>query len=340
MFQNHLRYFEYHSKLLQGYPLSGGDKRVIATLLPEDFDEKQAYPCIWFLGGFGSNGREMLNDQGPFKSSFAQMLHSYQRQRIIPQFIAVFPDGCSKLGGSQYINSAANGPFMDHLCDELVPFIESKLPTLSSSRGRVITGHSSGGYGALMVSLLRPGVFGSAIVSAADSAFECTFLPMWLQASIQLQKHNGVDGFLEHFQQMKDKGKISSDLFHTNMLLAMSACYSPKLNNHSAHCELPIDLHSLQVNEEIWTLWMNLDPVIAVKAHSKNLKSMDYLHLDCGKADEYGAQFGHRRISDVLKQNDVKHMTSEFNGTHRSTSYRYQQRFEQFGQFVDSVKLF
>ena len=229
---------------------------------------------------------------------------------------------------------------MDHLCDELVPFIQKRFKTIESPEGRIIAGHSSGGYGALMTTLLKPKIFGSAIVSAADSTFECTFLPMWLEAAINIQKFEGVDGFLNHFKSMKEKGKVSSTLFHTHMMIAMASCFSPKLNNNNAHCELPIDLNTLELNKQVWNRWMNWDPCVAIEKYHKNLTSLSYLHLDCGVADEYGAQFGHRRIRNLLDKYNISHLYTEFDGTHRSTSFRYDLRFQRFAEFVNNKKLF
>ena len=43
--------------------------------------------------------------------------------------IVVMADCLTRLGGSQYVNSAATGRYEDHLVDELVPFVDATFRT-------------------------------------------------------------------------------------------------------------------------------------------------------------------------------------------------------------------
>ena len=339
MYQENLKFLSLESKLLKSFPNTKNTKRILAALLPDNYSEKKHYPSIWFLGGFGSNGRDMLNDPGPFGVAFPQKLLSYQREGIIPPFIEIFPDGTTDLGGSQYINSKANGPFMDHLCDELVPFVDSQLKTIPKSSARVVTGHSSGGYGALMTCMFRPGVFGSMIASAADSAFEISQKPTWLTAAIEIRRCGGVDQFVDHFQAQRKKEKISQSQFIANMQLAMASCFSPSPQENKAHCQLPLDLETMEILPAVWQHWLELDPSEAIIEHWDKLKRLSYIHLDCGSEDEYGAQFGHRKIKKVLSQNNIDFNYSEFAGTHRKTSYRYEERLKNLGDHIARHKM-
>ena len=339
MYQSNLKYLRYDSKLLKSFPNNKNTKRLVAVLLPDQYEEQSHLPTIWFLGGFGSNGRDMLNDAGPFGVAFAQKLLNYQREGIIQPFIAVFPDGTTDLGGSQYINSSANGPFMDHLCDELLPFIDSQFKTIPNSSGRVITGHSSGGYGTLMTCMLRPGAFDHMIASAADSAFEISQKPSWLTAAIEIRRCGGINQFVDHFSAQKRKEKISQNQFIANMQLAMASCFSPAPHANKAHCELPVDLETMEFIPQVWNQWLQLDPSEAVKLHSDKLAQLSYFHLDCGSEDEYGAQFGHRQIKRILGQKNIEFTYSEFTGTHRKTSYRYEERLKLLGEFATKNRM-
>lgn len=339
MYHKNIRYLPFESSMLRSYPNLSRSKRTVGVLLPDNYHEQKRFPTVWFLGGFGSNGLDMLNDPGPFRLAFAEKLLAYQRQGLIAPFISVFPDGTTDLGGSQYINSSANGPFMDHLCDELVPLVDKELRTVAEPIGRVITGHSSGGYGALMTCMLRPGIFGSMIASAADSAFDISQKPSWLTAAIEIKRCGGVNPFLEHFEAQVRKEKVGQALFIANMQLAMSSCFSPLPNANKAHCALPVDLDSMEFKDDIWQSWLNLDPCEAVKQHWDKLAQLSYLHLDCGSEDEYGAQFGHRKIKKTLEQHNVSFNYTEFSGTHRKTSYRYEERLRMLGEAMQNQNM-
>ena len=56
----------------------------------------------------------------------------------------MFVDCWTTRGGSQFINSASTGRYLDYLCDEVVPFIDGRYPTLSGARspraGRQVVG--------------------------------------------------------------------------------------------------------------------------------------------------------------------------------------------------------
>ncbi len=70
----------------------------------------------------------------------------------------------------------ATGNYTDYICDEIVPFIDANYPTDGRSQRRAVTGHSSGGYGALVLPMLRPDAFGGAGRTAPDTLFEACYL--------------------------------------------------------------------------------------------------------------------------------------------------------------------
>ena len=45
-----------------------------------------------------------------------------------PPALVVFVDAWTSYGGSQFLNSSSTGPYMDYLCDEIVPFVDAALP--------------------------------------------------------------------------------------------------------------------------------------------------------------------------------------------------------------------
>lgn len=75
--------------------------------------------------------------------------------------VIVFVDASTSWGGSQFLNSTGTGRYLDYLCDEAIPFVDARYPTLAAREHRGVSGKSSGGYGALAISMLRPHVFGA-----------------------------------------------------------------------------------------------------------------------------------------------------------------------------------
>ena len=88
------------------------------------------------------------------------------------------------------------------MCDEVVPFVDARYPTLAAREHRGVSGKSSGGYGALVLSLLRPDLFG-ALASHAGRQDEF-FLDLGALALSGELTRLGVDHSLELFDGNHD----------------------------------------------------------------------------------------------------------------------------------------
>ena len=336
MFQENLRFLRFESKLLAGYPLTESASRILPVLLPPNFTTTKRYPTIWMLDGYLGTGRSLMSENGFLGESLGNQLIRLMRDDLLPESIFVFPDPTTRFGGSQFIDSSVCGPFMQHITDELVPFIDAQFPTVAHKDGRVVCGHSSGGYGALMISMLRPKVFGYCIASAADSAFELSMAGAFPTAAMKINKYGSEEGFLKYFFAQTRPEKCSKDDFLTFMTIAMATCYSPDPTRAGVWCQLPFDLQTCALKADIWSLWLKNDPCHLAPLHSEALKQLRWLHLDCGSEDEFSAQFGHRRLSAILNDHGVEHHLTEFTGGHSGTSFRWHFRFAELAPFLRS----
>jgi len=330
MYETRVRYLEVRSALLAGNPMGNPEHRLLAALLPEDFDPARRYPAVWMLDGLMGNGRTQLNHTGAVGVPFGEELLAYQRSGLLPRTIFLFPDCGTRLGGSQYIDSPACGPFMRHLVEELVPLADAELPTLASPAARAVAGHSSGGFGALAVAMLRPGVFGSVIASAADSAFELSCTMHFGPAAITLARYGGAGAFLDKVFALGDARRLAEEEHALLEMLALGSCYSPA-PEAPGWCALPFAPDTAELEPDIWARWLAWDPETLVREHGQALAGLHHLHLDCGTDDCYFAQFGHRRISRQLTRMGIPHQLTEFPGGHEGTRYRYRDRFAQLG---------
>lgn len=86
------------------------------------------------------------------------MLDRLMSSGVLPEFIAVFPDGFN----SYYID----GPSLrmeTAIIRDLIPFLEKKYRVITAPKSRVIGGISMGGYGAVRLALKYPELFSSAV---------------------------------------------------------------------------------------------------------------------------------------------------------------------------------
>src|SRR5262245_27787254 len=123
----------------------------------------------------------------PFEPTMIERLDALFASGECPDAIVVFVDAWTSYGGAQFLNSTSTGRYLDYLCDEVVAFVDSRYPTEPSRDRRGLTGKSSGGYGAMVVPMLRPDVFGALASHAGDALFEACYMPEFPKTARQLR---------------------------------------------------------------------------------------------------------------------------------------------------------
>jgi S-formylglutathione hydrolase FrmB len=309
---------EFHSQALEGNPLGDPAIRRGPVYLPPRYDERQRYPTLYLLAGFGSRGLRFLNDDLWQENIPAQLDRLIAEGRVRP-LIAVLPDASTRYGGSQYVNSAATGNYEDHIL-ELVTYIDSKFPTLADRDHRAIAGHSSGGFGALRFGILHPGIFGLVADHSGDKYFEMGFKPNFGELC-RYYEHVGEEGLAE---LLKDPGAgLQAGAPHEVLsLLATAAAYSPN-PKAALGFDLPVDLKTGALRPDVWARWLQFDPVEIVDQYTDALRSLRSLYFDCGRFDEYNLLYGARIFTEKLRSLGIPFQYEEYDGSHRYMKHRY-----------------
>ena len=171
----------------------------------------------------------------------------------------VFVDAWTSLGGSQFLNSTGTGRYMDYLCDEIVPFVDARYPTAARPDHRGIAGKSSGGYGAMVVPMLRPDVFGALASHAGDALFECCYLPEFPARRAALRDHfeGSYEVFFERLRRAEpfDFGRYGEPL----ELYAYAAAYSPD-PDRPGKVLLPFEIGTGRLVDDVWERWLAARP--------------------------------------------------------------------------------
>ena len=239
-----------------------------------------------------------------------------------PPAIVVFVDAWTSRGGSQFLNSTSTGRYLDYLCDEVVPFVDGRYPTAASRDHRGIAGKSSGGYGAMVVPMLRPDVFGALASHAGDALFECTYLPEFRDVARRLRDHfeGSYDVFFERFAAADH---FDWDHYGVTIEMYGYACaYSPD-PKRPGHALLPFEIATGRLVDAVWAQWLELDPVRMVPGHAAELASMRRIYLDAGRSDEAYLDLGAQAVSDELTKLGIEHTFELFDGRHGGIAYRY-----------------
>lgn len=325
----------FKSTALEGNPLSDPAVRQVPVYLPPGYYESsQRYPTVTLLSAFAARGLKLLNDN-LWEENIQQRLDRLIESSAIRPMIVVMPDASTRYGGSQYLNSIGTGQYEDSI-RELVCHIDKNYRTLDDAAHRAVMGHSSGGYGSLRLAMRHPDTFGLAAAHAPDLYFEMVYqkdFPHFLRYYEKV----GEEGIKD---MLTDPGAALAQgaSFYALAVCAMASCYSP---NPAAPWgfDLPFDLYTGELDEEIWARWQAHDPLQMVSDMVGDnpieaLQSLKLLYLDCGLYDEENLLYGARILSKKLNDLFVPHTYEEFKGGHRNTKHRYDVSLQKISEVI------
>ncbi|MGI8884957.1 MAG: alpha/beta hydrolase [Pyrinomonadaceae bacterium] len=318
---------QHKSEVLKNNPPGDEYVRDVIVYLPPDYDENKKYPTVYALTGFTGRGRMMLNDSA-FTPNYAERMDKLIASGAIKPMIAVLPDCFTHYGGSQYINSSATGDYEDYLTREIVPFVDENFRTIRDKNSRAVMGKSSGGYGALIMAMRHSDIFGLACSTSGDAYFEHCYLPDIPKAFRAIK--GKPKEFVEKFWD-EDAKKAKDDFSGLN-IIGMSACYSPT----GADFDLPFDLKTGEIREDVWARWLAHDPVRLVEKYAENLKSLKLLYIDAGTRDEFALDLGAKILCERLEKLDVPFIHEEFDDGHFNISYRQNRSLELISKHLSS----
>jgi Putative esterase len=331
---------KFDSKILKGNPPGDPSEREFPVYLPASYGNSpnRKYPVTYMLSGF--TGKGIMNLNVSFLSeNIKQRLDRLIVSRKMKEMIVVMPDCITKYGGSQFINSEATGNYEDYLIKELIPYIDKKYNTINKSAARAVCGKSSGGYGAVILAMKNPEVFGLMCSTAGDMCFEYCYLPNFPEFITDIEQYGkgnkAVAYYVKNefnFKQPKPKS------FHNIInIIGMASCYSPNpkgMKTKGYNFDLPFNVETGELDVKVFNKWLKHDPVRMIDRYISNLKKLKLIYLDAGIKDEFNLHVGARVFCDKLKKNRIKYIHEEFNDGHMNVQYRYDRTFEIISEYI------
>jgi enterochelin esterase family protein len=299
--------------------------RDLVVHLPPGYDEsRKRYPTMYLLHGF--NGRA-LGWLAQFRMNVAwrditEVLDNAMKRGQSRDMIVVMPDGCSRLGCSQWVDSPVNGNYEQYVIQDVVSYVDANFRTIPRAAARGVTGISSGGFGAWHLASRNPDVFGAMSLLSADSYFEFTHKP-WIY-----RYFNNLNG-------QPPNGPLNGEIYSW-FTYGLASCYSPNPAKPPYFVDLPISYPDGEIIPELWQKWLAFDPVMSYEARLANLQKLRGILLDVGTRDEYDLHYGHRILSRRLTKAGIAHQAQEHGGTHNSLLYdRIQLTMEWFSRVLE-----
>jgi S-formylglutathione hydrolase FrmB len=309
------------SDALAGNPLGDPARRPLYVYRSPGVRDGSAtdVPAVYVLQGFSGQVDMWLTRPG-LDLSDIERIDALWSSAGPPEGIVVFLDAWTSLGGSQFLNSSATGNYTDYICDELIAFVDAHYPTDPAKRA--VAGKSSGGYGAMVLPMLRPGVFSALATHCGDALFEVCYLPDFPKAVRALR--DTFNGSYETFlQDYATRERFEFERFADPLnMYAMAACYSPD-SSAAIKVALPFDTRTGRLIPGVWERWLEHDPVRMAPRHADTLRALKLIYVDAGLYDEYHLDLGAQAFADVVSELGASCDLELYPGGHRGTSYRY-----------------
>lgn len=283
-FHGRVVHHEVDSLALRGNPLNDPTTRPLFVQLPPSYDRAahRRFPTIYLLQGFTGRAPAWFY-RPPFSPTFPEMIDQKMAAGEIPPCILVYLDGFTRYGGSQFVDSPGTGRYHTHVTEELVPFVDSRYRTLPEAAHRGLSGHSSGGFGSIVTTMLRPDLFGAFACHAGDGLYEANYRRDFPQAARDLQPYAGdIMAWHADFAGRNRADQATDGVLL--LMLGLSSCFSA---DDDGTIQLPFETQLGQVRERVWEKWLAWDPVRMIADHSSALLKCRAIWLDAGRRDEY-----------------------------------------------------
>jgi hypothetical protein len=311
------------SDLLRDNPLGDPFERPVLVYVPPGYDDEpqRRYPAIYIIMGYTGHVA-MWRNRTPFRQPLIETADQVFATGGAPPAVLVYVDAWTSYGGSQYVDSPGTGKYHSYLCDEVVPWVDSRYRTLADRAHRAIAGKSSGGFGAMITPMLRPDLFGGLATHAGDALYELCYIPEFGGCVRALREYDGDiwrwwDDFTSRTAFTK---KVDQELLG---VLGVAACFSA---SESGRPELPFDPVTGVLRPAVWERWLAWDPVRMVPERADAVRSLHSIWIDAGDADDYYLDIGAEAVREALITSGVSPDVIRyelFDGTHAAIDYRY-----------------
>lgn len=275
-----------HSQALQDNPLHDPDTRLVPVFLPAQVTNGSPLPVVYYLPGYGGSAAQFIARSNSWLK-FTQKVAD-----TITPMVFVGVDAKTRWGGSQFLNSPAQGNYADYVCNEIVVTVEREHPAPAKGVRRIIAGHSSGGFGALRLGSARQELFDAVIAMSPDSDFNTSHLPLVKLRGVT----NTTLAEIEKIAAGKVPAPKDGDLIYA---LGLSAAYAPCGGSRRGQFEWLYDAHGV-FRTEVWQRWLANDPLSIVQQNPGAFSPQQWIYLEGATQDEFGANVGARKIYEAL----------------------------------------
>jgi Putative esterase len=272
--------------------------RGVVVLPPNYARTKQHYTTAYVIPGFASdisyiaNLAPSVSVEGMANGVFPEMFH------------VVLDESCPG-GTHEFADSVNNGPWGQALTQELIPHLESKYRMIPEPKGRLLTGHSSGGWAVLWLQVNYPDLFGGAWPTAPDPSDFRNFYGADLRANPPENLYQGADGAMraEWVRDWALQDRVLGS--YGGLWESFEWVFSPK--GDDGRPQPLFDRDTGAVDAAVAKAWERYDIAEIIRKNADSLRSSldGKIHLTVGTADAFGPA-ADRLLEETLKENRIR----------------------------------
>jgi len=297
--------FKVHSPGLEHNLLGDPADQDVAVYLPAAYrsEPQRRFATVYFLHGFADTPVKEVAEI--FQKSMDKLIAAH----VIEPMIVVAPNGLNRYFGSFYANSEVTGNWEDYVVRDVVGYIDAHYRTLPSAESRGITGHSMGGYGALMLAFQHPDVFSNVYGMSPC----CTVLDADIGPSSPIWAHT---------QELKSADEMPDVLKREFLLaaaVAMDAAFAPAPHKPPLFGNPPFVAREHQQVPDPVVLARFQQHILlnAIPALLPRISQLKGIYIEYGAEDEFShIPPGARAASMQLALLGVPHVLEVFEGAH------------------------
>jgi len=285
-----------------------------AVLLPKEYynQPSRRFPVLYWISGYGGDyhvysGRN--DNSAPIDTT---------------PCIRVFLDGNCPGGHSVYANSDNNGPWGDALTQELIPLVDK---TYRTNAGRLLTGHSSGGWTVLWLQTHYPKVFTACWSSSPD--------PVDFRSFQQIDLYHDKNMFYAKDSSLRLAGTIAGRfpwIFMKNMydmehviwrgeqMHSFNFVFSTR--NSDGTPRSLINEATGDIDSVTFAHWKNYDISLYVRTNWQQLKPdlQGKIRVSVGNQDNFLLNYPVHLLDDEMKKIDAGFVFGYYPGDHFTVS--------------------
>jgi S-formylglutathione hydrolase FrmB len=282
--------------------------RGVVVLPPHYRESAKRYPTVYWTHGFGA-------DLHAIAEHYASSYYKKMEQGELPPMIYVLLDQSCAGGTHEFADSVNNGPWGKALTTELIPYLEKKYRMQSTPSGRLLTGHSSGGWAALWLQVAYPKVFGGTWPTSPDPSDFRAFTGPDLRSDPPSNFYHDAQGKpwplvrmgTQEVMSMEDYARQEAVLGeYGGQMASFEWVFSPRGND--GRPERLFDRQTGVVDPKVEKAWEKYDISEVLRKNAQRLRPLlqNKIHLTVGTADTFHLDTPAHLLEETLKELGIK----------------------------------